>query len=266
MTRFSYLFLSVLAGSLASAAAAPSTFAADLTRQLDARHEACLERIAVDQDIAYEEAMIWRDQGGGRRARHCEAMALFALGHEAEAANRLDELAESRDGGSRDMRLNFRSEAANFWLAAQDPDMAFASATAGLDYDEESAVLRIARARANVMKDELEQAEAELSLVVFHHPEHAEALRYRADVRMRQDRLVAAKTDIEASLTADPTSVETALLRGHINEAMRLAALNAQAVEEPVVAPEDMEPEVSAEPDVENAAQTEFDTIPQIAE
>jgi len=211
---------------LASAGSGSSTFAADLTPQLDARHKFCLERIAVDMDVAYEEAMIWRDQGGGRRARHCEAMALFALGHEAEAANRLDELADSRDGGSKEMRLNFRSEAANFWLAAQEPDKAFESATAGLVYDEESAVLRIARARANVMDGKLDQAEAELSLVLFHHPKNAEALRYRADVRMRGDRLTAAKTDIEASLTADPASVETALLRGHINEAIRKAALD----------------------------------------
>lgn len=227
MTRLYSLLLSVFAGGLASVAWGSIASAADLTAQLDARHKACLERIAVDQDIAYEEAMIWRDQGGGRRARHCEAMALFALGHESEAANRLDQLADSRDGGSNEMRLNFRAEAANFWLAARDADKAFASATAGLDYDLENADLRIARARANVMKAELDQAEAELSLLLFHHPGHAEGLRYRADVRLRQNRLVAAKSDIDASLSADPTSVETALLRGHINEAIRLADIDA---------------------------------------
>lgn len=227
MTRFSYILLSVLAGGLASVATGSNASAADLTPQLDARHKACLERIAVDQDIAYEEAMIWRDQGGGRRARHCEAMALFALGHESEAANRLDDLADSRDGGSKTMRLNFRAEAANFWLEAQEPDNAFESATQGLKYDAENADLRIARARANVMRAELDEAEAELSLLLFHHPKHSEALRYRADVRMRQSRFVAAKTDIDASLNADPTSVETALLRGHINEAIRLSDIDA---------------------------------------
>ena len=30
--------------------------------------------------------MIWQDEGGGRRAKHCVAMSLFALGHEVEAA------------------------------------------------------------------------------------------------------------------------------------------------------------------------------------
>ncbi|MGJ8561255.1 MAG: tetratricopeptide repeat protein [Litorimonas sp.] len=231
MTRFSYILLSVLAGGLASVATGSVAFSADLTPQLDARHKACLERIALDPDVAYEEAMIWRDQGGGRRARHCEAMALFALGHESEAANRLDELADSRDGGSKEMRLNFRAEAANFWLAAQEADKAFASATAGLKYDAQNADLRIARARAHVMQADLEQAEGELTLLLVQHPGHSEALRYRADVRLRQNRLVAAKTDINASLTSDPTSVETALLRGHINEAIRLAALDVDAEE-----------------------------------
>lgn len=227
MTRPSSFLLSVFAGGLASVVWGTIAGAADLSPQLDARHKACLERIAVDQDIAYEEAMIWRDQGGGRRARHCEAMALFALGHESEAAHRLDQLADSRDGGSKEMRLNFRAEAANFWLAAQEADKAFESATAGLDYDETNADLRVARARAHVMRVQLDEAEAELSLLLYQHPGHAEGLRYRADVRLRQTRLVAAKSDIEASLRADPTSVETALLRGHINEAVRLADIDA---------------------------------------
>ena len=85
--------------------------------------------------LAFEEAMIWRDQGGGRRARHCEAMALFALGHEDEAAHRLDQLASGADGGSDVMRSNFRLEAANFWLAAAEAEKAKASVMAGLEYE-----------------------------------------------------------------------------------------------------------------------------------
>ena len=223
MRRLSQTLLSAAAGLLASAAFVSTTNAADRTEVLDTRYKACLERIFDDQEMALEEAMIWRDQGGGRRARHCEAMALFALGHEDEAAYRLDELASGADGGSREMRRNFRSEAANFWLAAANPEKAHMSATAGLEYDDEFSDLRIARARADVMQGEYEEAEAELSFVIFQNPQHAEALRYRADARLRQDRLVAAKDDIETSLEADPTSVETALLRGHINEAIRLS-------------------------------------------
>ncbi|MEM7711958.1 MAG: hypothetical protein AAF264_14670, partial [Pseudomonadota bacterium] len=80
----------------------------------------------------------------------------------------------------------------------------------------------IATARAHVMTGDLDAADTALGRVLTETSDHAEALRYRADLRLRQNRLVAAKADIEASLSADPTSVETALLRGRINEAVRL--------------------------------------------
>ena len=217
MTRFAYPFLAAVLALPASAQGA------DRTAELDARHESCLERIAEDQPLALEEAMIWRDQGGGRRARHCEAMALFALGYPGEAASRLDGLAEGGDGGSESHRINFRMEAADLWIAAGDASRAHASATAGLDMDERHAGLRIARARAYALSGRYDYAETDLSTVLAYHPRHAEALRYRADARLNQSRLSGAKDDIERSLQIDLTSVDSALLRGRINEAIRLA-------------------------------------------
>jgi len=58
-------------------------------------------------------------------------------------------------------------------------------------------------------------------------PKHSGALRYRADARFQQDKIDEALTDVEAALTMDPTSVETALLRGKIREAIRLAEVEA---------------------------------------
>lgn len=224
MTRYGLTLTFVFLGSLLSASAmAQQPDETEITNWHDQKHKTCLERIAEDQEQALEEAMIWRDQGGGRRARHCEAMALFALGHEAEAAFRLDGLADGADGGSKEMRVNFRNEAANFWLAANQPEKAYQSATEGLELDRANADLRITRARAYAMSGQLDFAETDLTNVLKLHPNHAEALRYRADAKFRQDRLDAAKIDIEAALAADPSSIETALLRGKINEALRLA-------------------------------------------
>ena len=193
-----------------------------MTAQMDARHEQCLERIAEDQELALEEAMIWRDQGGGRRARHCEAMALYAVGYPGEAAARLDQLADGADGGSAEMRRNFRLEAANFWLEAKDVNRAYASSTKGLESDERHAELRIARARAYSQSARYDYAETDLSTVIAYHPAHAAAYRYRADARLRQGNLDGAKSDIELSLRHDTMSVESSLLRGEINEAIRL--------------------------------------------
>ncbi|MGJ8562917.1 MAG: tetratricopeptide repeat protein [Alphaproteobacteria bacterium] len=204
---------------------AEASFAEDLTAQFDAKHKTCLENIAIDADLAFEDAMIWRGDGGGRRARHCEAMALFALGHKEEAARRLDILAKTPDAGNKIMQSNYYAEAADFWLMANKPEDAYASATAGLALRKDNVALRIARARAYALQGRYDHAETDLTSALAFEPGHAGALRYRADARFEQGKIQDAKTDIEASLNADPNSVETALLRGRINEALRETAM-----------------------------------------
>lgn len=197
--------------------------AADLTSEFETRHKACLESIAEDAQEAFETAMQWRDEGGGRRAKHCVAMALFALGHEDEAAFRLDALAAGADGGSDETRVKHYAEAANFWLTANEAEKAYASATAGLKIQFDNLDLRISRARAYALSGRYDYAETDLTSVLALNPEHADALRYRADARFKLDKIDEAQADIEAALNLDPTSVETALLRGQIREAIRLA-------------------------------------------
>lgn len=195
--------------------------AGDLTKAFDSEHKICLERIADDPELAYEEAMIWRGNGGGRRARHCEAMALFALDQTEEAAHRLNQIAKAPDGGTPQMRADFYSEAANFWLLAKLPKEAYASATAGLEIAQSHIDLRIARARAYAAMGHYDYAETDLTSVLVFDDAHASALRYRADARRNLGKLAEAKTDIERSLSLDPSVIETALVRGEINEAIR---------------------------------------------
>ena len=197
--------------------------AADLTAEFDARHKTCLEAIADDAQEAFELAMQWRDAGGGRRAKHCVAMALFALGHEDEAAFRLDALAAGADGGSKETRVKHYAEAANFWLTVNESEKAYASASAGLKLAYDNLDLRIARARAYALAGRYDYAETDLTSVLTLDPKRADALRYRADARFKLEKVDAAQIDIEAALNLDPTSVETALLRGQIREAVRLA-------------------------------------------
>ncbi len=220
MTR-QFFHVAYLIGGL-SFFSTPS-LATDLTAQFDARHKTCLESIADDAQDAFEAAMQWRDQGGGRRAKHCVAMALFALGHEEEAAFRLDALAAGADGGSNETRVKHYAEAANFWLTANDAEKAYASASAGLKLEYDHLDLRIARARAYALYGRYDFAETDLTSVLTLDPVHADALRYRADARFKLEKIDSALADIEAALKLDPTSVETALLRGQIREAIRVA-------------------------------------------
>ncbi len=203
------------------------TLAADLTSEFDARHKTCLEAIADDAQEAYELALQWRNEGGGRRAKHCVAMALFGLGHEDEAAYRLDALAAGADGGSNETRVKHYAEAANFWLVSKESERAYASASAGLKIEYDHIDLRITRARAYALSGRYDYAETDLTSALSLDPARADALRYRADARFQQEDIEGAQADVEAALDLEPTSVETALLRGKIRESVRLKALSA---------------------------------------
>ena len=188
----------------------------------DEKHKACLENISTDADQAYEGALIWRGDGGGRRARHCVAMALFALGHEQEAAFRMEKLARSPDGGSPAMRSGYYMESADLWLKAQEPRNAYRAASEGLKIAKSSIDLRIARARAYAALGHWDYADIDLTSALAYEPNHARALRYRADTRMQRGKLKLAKTDIDRAVELGPDDIDTLLIRGKINEALRL--------------------------------------------
>ncbi len=190
----------------------------------DAKHKTCLEQIAKDAELAYEEAMIWQSIGGGRRARHCVAMSLFALGHADEAAFRLEKLAKAPDGGSPAMRVGFYVEAADLWLKAELPRNAYDAATAGLEIAKSNIDLRIARARAYAVLGRWDYAEIDLSSALAFVPNDPRALRYRADARLRQGKLILAQADIRRAMMYDGQNVDVLLIRGKIKEALRLSA------------------------------------------
>ena len=189
----------------------------------DARHAACINAISDDPELAYENALIWKGDGGGRRARHCVALALFALGHEDEAAHRIETMAAEIGIGEVDMRADLYAEAAGFWMLAGEPRKSYETAAAGIALDESHLELRLARARAYAALDRWDYAEIDLTSALAFHPGNSEALRYRADARRRQGDLENALYDIESAMRSDPTNVETALVRGQIREDIRLA-------------------------------------------
>lgn len=191
----------------------------------DARHDACLELVTQDPELAYEEALIWKGDGGGRRARHCVAIALFANGHEDEAAYRLENMAGEEFIGTTLIRANMYAESADFWLLAGEYENAYNAAHAGLELDAQHLDLRLARARAYAKLGRWEFAEIDLNSALALHPNNAKALRLRADARRRLGQLDAALKDAESAMIADSSSVESALVRGEIREQIRLKSL-----------------------------------------
>ena len=150
------------------------------------------------------------------------AMALFALGHEEEAAERLEALAAGfpdTDAEYLRLKVDYLSEAAQSWLQAADTDRAWKASSAALDLEPSDEGARITRARIYFALGRYADAETDLTSLLAFYPEHAQGLRYRADARLKLGKLESAMQDAEDSLALAP-DVDTALIRGHIREAL----------------------------------------------
>lgn len=202
---------------------APLSSASDGPTNFDLRHEACLDQISNEPEAAYEAALTWQSEGGGQRAEHCVAMALFGLGRTRLAAHRLERIARAPHSVTDTQKADYFYEAANFWLIDEDYEKALAASSAGLELRSEHTDLMITRARAHAGDGRYKAAQKDLDQVLKLSPTHAEAYRYRADLHRRNNDLDAALRDVEKSLTLDATQIETALLRGDIREAIRKA-------------------------------------------
>lgn len=220
------LFKTFVLGLMLAGVAAHADEASTLVNPFDEKHKTCLEDIAIDADLAYENAMIWQGDGGGRRARHCVAMALFALGHIEEAAFRLEKLAKAPDGGSPAMRAAYYAESGDLWLQAGNPHQSYQVVSDGLKIARSNVALRIIRARAYSAFGRWDYAEIDLSSALAFENDNPNALRYRADARLRQDKLLLAKSDIERAVKLDPENIDALVVRGKIIEAIRVKNQN----------------------------------------
>ena len=189
----------------------------------DLRHEVCLDAISDTPEAAYEAALTWQNEGGGFRAQHCIAMALFGLGRTELAAHRLERIARAPHSVTDRQKADYYFEAVGFWILAEDYKKARAAANAGLELRPDHIDLLIARARSLAGLKNYKAAEKDLNQTLVLAPHRADAYRYRADLHLKQDDYDAAMRDIEKSLSLDDTQIETALLRGDIREAMRKA-------------------------------------------
>ncbi len=190
-----------------------------------ARLQACMQKIDANPREAYDEGLAWIGVGARPAARQCTALALIALGQEAEGASRLEQLANDKDAGSLEQRAVYLSQAGNAWLLAKMPDAAILTLTNAMKLRPTDGELRKDRARAYVMLGKWEEAGNDLDVAIEYSAGDAEALRLRAYSLYKMDRLPDAWGDVEKALRQSPQDTQTALLRGDIREAMRKKGL-----------------------------------------
>ncbi len=191
-----------------------------------ARLQACIEQIDRDAKVAYEDGLAWMSSSGDRpAARHCTALALVAMGQEAEGAFRLEQLANATDAGGIDIRSVYLAQSGNAWLLAKMPDKAVVTFTNAMKLKPRDVELRKDRARAYLMQKKWADAGEDLNSAVEASPGDPEALRMRAMALKEMNRLDEAWGDVSAALKLDAKDVTTVVLRGDIREAMRKAGM-----------------------------------------
>jgi tetratricopeptide (TPR) repeat protein len=221
-----HAFRKVFMRPLILAALAFAAPAAVAQQSESGRLQDCIEKIDRDAEAAYQDGLAWMAAGNRPAARHCTALALIALGQEAEGAARLEQLANAPDGGSLDERGIYLAQSGNAWLLARMPDAAVVTLTNAMKLRPSDGELRKDRARAYIALEKWNDAGADLDASIELSPGDAEAHRLRAFALLQLERFDDAWKDAEAALRISPRDVDAAVLRGDIREAMRRKGLN----------------------------------------
>lgn len=198
-------------------AASPAAFAQTEQEKL----EHCLDQIDKDAEVAYQDGLTWLSKGNRPAARQCTALALIALGQEAEGAHRLEELANAPDAGGIEERGVYLTQSGNAWLMAGMPDEAIVTLTNAMKLRPSDGELFKDRARAHVMLKHWKEAASDLDNAIQLSAADAEGYRLRGYSLMKLGRLDEAWQDVQAAQRLAPKDVNVLVLRGDVREAMR---------------------------------------------
>jgi tetratricopeptide (TPR) repeat protein len=177
----------------------------------------CMDLIRSDPETALAHGRAWEPQDQGDGARHCQALALLALGEARQAATRLEALGRTARAGVVARAAAF-AQATQAWLMDGDANRAVASATLALTLDPGDAASYTDRALALGLLGRFADALADLDSALRLEPTRVEALVFRAAGRRRLEQRQAALQDVSAALALDPDHPEALLERGILRQ------------------------------------------------
>lgn len=213
--------VSVAAAALLTIFVGQSSVITDTIHEEKQRLKDCIALIDTAPEEAYEDALAWLNEGARPSARYCAALSLAELGHHAEAAARLESLAEQKASGTLRERAVFLTQAGNAWLAGGLADESIKAFTNALKINKNDPNLYKDRAAAFLTVNRAFEATQDLNEALVFNPTDPEAYRMRSLSYLQQDALDLALRDIETSMRYDGSNIDTLLLRGEIREAMR---------------------------------------------
>lgn len=185
----------------------------------------CLVKIRENAEEAYEDGLAWVNEGGRPFARQCTALALVELGHAAEGAIRLEDLANASNGGSLRQRVIYLTQAGNAWILAGAPEAALTALDNALKLGPDDAALHADRAAAYMVLERWEEALVDLDFALGALRRDQSIWKMRAETRLNLGDLDGAEYDVGKAMALDATDIPTLLLRGRVREARRLDKL-----------------------------------------
>jgi tetratricopeptide (TPR) repeat protein len=207
----------VLAGSAAFLFLTVTALRAQRLPAVEAEHYTrCMEAARQTPQAAFDEANAWRIGGGGHPAEHCADVALIGLGRYAEAAGKLEALADTMTKGPVELRAQVLGQAGQSWLLAGDPARAAAVLTAALALTPNDADLLIDRAEALAGEKNYREAVADLDGALKLDAKRVDALVFRASAHRSLEQYDLARRDIDAALRLAPDQPDALLERGNI--------------------------------------------------
>lgn len=187
------------------------------------RLEACIAKLDEAPEEAYEDGLAWVAEGGRPFARQCTALALVELGHAAEGASRLEELANADNGGSIEQRSIYLTQAGNAWILAGAFEAAIVTLDNAIRLNQNDPNLYADRAAAMMELERWDEAALDLDYAISNLYPDIALHKMRAETRLNLDELVGAQEDVTAALELEPTDIQTLVLRGRVREAIRVA-------------------------------------------
>lgn len=183
----------------------------------DARHyDQCMKRVQQSPEDGFEDALQWRDLGGGAAAQHCVAVAMLKLGRPGEAAERLEQLALAMRFQPAALRARVLGQAGQAWLEAGDFVRANAVLSSAIDLNPGDPDLFVDRSEALAIAKNYWEAIDDLNRAIDISPRNAEAFAFRAAAYRFVDSIDLALEDANRAVTLDPTLPEGFLERGII--------------------------------------------------
>mgnify|MGYP000112016917 CR=1 FL=1 len=176
-------------------------------------YESCMAEAKTSPEQAFEKATAWAGLNGGDAARHCAAVALIGLGHQDEAARRLQALAQEIYAEAA-VKAAILGQAGQAWLLAGDAAAAENVLSAAINLDPRNADLYVDRAQALDARGDVGGAVRDLTQALSLDDNLVDARVFRASAYRQLDRLDDAARDIVEALKRDPKNIEGLLERG----------------------------------------------------